>query len=85
MKNDSQSEIGRVVIQLRQWEQAALERSQDPAGKTEEQAYHLGKKDAYEAARLAIERGHSSSDTRLHSGHNQQSPAQTNPQPQYSQ
>ncbi len=45
-----------LVSQLREWEQAAFERSQDQTRKVEEQAYHLGKKDAYEMARLAIER-----------------------------
>lgn len=50
------SRLDRVVSQLRDWEQAALDRSQDQTRKTDEQAYHLGKKDAYEAARLAIER-----------------------------
>lgn len=46
----------RLVSQLKEWEQSAFERSQDQTRKLEEQAYHLGKRDAYELSRLAIER-----------------------------
>lgn len=55
-ENRASGLLNRVVSQLRDWEQAALDRSQDQTIKTDEQAYHLGKKDAYEAARLAVER-----------------------------
>jgi len=56
IENAPPDSLTRLVSQIRGWEEAALERSQDQTSKTEEQAYHLGKKDAYEAARLAIER-----------------------------
>lgn len=56
IENSPPDSLTRLVSQIRGWEKAALDCSQDQTSKTEEQAYHLGKKDAYEAARLAIER-----------------------------